>query len=101
MKKLIHSKKSQAAYVWLFGLSFLFALGIMYSVFLYVFEGQVAPIIKGVANNTLSDPVARQTVSDGIDNYMIYFKLMPFILFIVVVIYMIATSIYRQSGQTN
>jgi hypothetical protein len=97
--KLLKRKKSQAAWSWIMGLAFLFALGILYSVFLFVFEANLVPTILTITNQTISDPAQRALVSDGIAKYMVYFKLMPFILFAVVVIYMIATTIYKQSSQ--
>jgi len=92
------SNKKGVAFTWMYGLAFIFALGIMYSVFLFAFEGHLVPTIKEAANNTISSPTEIATINDGIDSYMSYFKLMPFILFAVVVIYMFATSIYQQGG---
>ena len=91
-------KKGQAAWVWIYATSFLFCLGILYAVFLYVFEGNLVPTIKAITNTSLHDPAQIALVNSGIDKYMVYFKLMPFILFFVVVLYMIASTIYRQSG---
>lgn len=99
MKKL--NKKSQAGWSWAYGLSFLFALGILYTIFLYVLKGKVAPLIKDIATSTISDPAQLAMVVDGIDKYLAYFQLMPYILIIVVFIYMIMSTIYKQSGQTN
>jgi len=94
----LSDSKSGAAWSWIYGLAFLFALGMLYTIFLYVFEGHLIPTIKEQTNLTLTDVAARQTIYDGIDKYMVYFKLMPFILFFIVVLYMIATTIYKQSG---
>jgi len=94
------SKKDQTGgtgWIFIYGLSFIFFLAILYSVFLYAFEGHIVPTIEGIANSTL--PAAESAkVIDGIDKYLVYFKLMPFILFFVVLIYMIISTVYRQSG---
>ena len=95
-KKIIRNKQA-AGWSWIYGLAFLFALGLLYTVFLYVFEGHLVPTIKTTANSTLTDPTAIASINDGIDKYMVYFKIMPFVLFFVVVVYMIATTIYRGS----
>ena len=96
--KKLHENKRGAAWAWVYGLAFLFALGIMYTIFLYVFEGHLVPTIKTITNQTVADPAARADIYAGIDKYMVYFKLMPFILFGVVVIYMFATTLFKQSG---
>jgi hypothetical protein len=90
--------KISNSWAWIYGLSFLFALGILYTVFLYVFEGHLVPTIKNITDTTITDPVAKADIYAGIDKYMVYFKLMPFILFFIVVIYMFATTLYKQSG---
>jgi cellulose synthase/poly-beta-1,6-N-acetylglucosamine synthase-like glycosyltransferase len=90
--------KKGAGFTWIYGLAFLFALGIMYSIFLYVFEGHLVPTVEAAVNNTITDAAARAEVFSGISKYMTYFKMMPFILFFIVVIYMFATAIYRQGG---
>ena len=89
--RLKKNKKSNA-WAWVYGLAFIFSLGILYTTFLYVFEGQLVPTIKNITMSTISDPNARTEIFSGIDKYMTYFKLMPFILFFIVVIY-IYTSI--------
>ena len=99
MNSLFKSKKSQGAgWSWVYGLSFLFALGILYTIFLYVFDANLVPTIKEVTNTTISDDATRMVVYNGNDKYMTYFKLLPFILFFIVIIYMVVTTIYKQSG---
>ena len=98
LKKLI-SNKSGAGYIFIYSLAFLFILGLLYIVFLYVFEGHLIPIINQIAVNTLSesDPGAVTTIQEGIAKYMTFFKIMPFVLFGVVIIYMIASTLYKQT----
>ena len=83
---------------WVYILLFLFALGILYTTFLYVFEGHLVPTIKGITDTTITDPTDKASINAGIDKYMVYFKLMPFVLIFVVLIYGIANAIYKQSG---
>ena len=94
----ISKNKKGVAYTFIYGLVFIFALGILYTIFLYVFEGQLVPVILKTTNSTIHDAVARQTINDGITKYMTYFKLMPYILFFVTVVYMIANSIFKQTS---
>ena len=95
--KLQRSKKG-IVMTWVYILLFIFALGILYSVFLFVFEGHLAPTIRTITNSTIADASQRAIINDGLDKYLVYFKLMPFVLIFVVVIYGIANAIYKQSG---
>ena len=97
LKRLKRSKKAEA-WAWVYGLAFLFALGILYTVFLYVFEGHLVPTILTVTNQTVTSEYDRMEIQTGIAKYMSFFKMMPFVLFFVVVLYMILTTIYKQSG---
>ena len=56
---MIRNKKG-SAWSWIYGLAFLFALGILYTVFLYVFEGHLVPTIKEITNTTLTDEATIQ-----------------------------------------
>jgi len=97
MNKILNNKKG-VAYTFIYGLVFIFALGILYTIFLYVFEGNLIPVIKQTTENTIHDEAAKLVINEGIDKYMVYFKLMPYILFFCVIVYMIANAIYRQTG---
>ena len=90
--------KSGEGWAWVYGLAFLFALGILYTVFLYVFEGHLVPTILTVTNQTVTSASDRADIVAGISKYMTFFKMMPFVLFFVVILYMILTTIYKQSG---
>lgn len=87
-----------SAYTLIYGLVFIAALGILYTIFLYVFEGQLQPTIEETVNGTISDIDLRNQVIDGVDKYITYFKIMPFVLFFVVIVYMISSSIYKGAG---
>jgi flagellar basal body-associated protein FliL len=96
--KFLRNKKG-SGWIWIYGLAFLFAIGLVYALFLYVFEGHLIPIIQEVTNDsTTIDAATKAEINSGIDKYMTFFKLIPFILFFVVVIYMIASTIFKQSG---
>lgn len=97
-KSRMFQYKTGAAWAWVYGLAFLFALGILYTIFLYVFQGHLVPTILTTANQTISDPAEIAQIEAGINKYMTFFKTLPFILFFVVVLYMILTTIYKQSG---
>ena len=83
---------------WIYILLFLFALGILYTTFLYVFEGHLIPTIEGITDSTITDPTDNASIHSGINKYMTYFKMMPFILIFVVIVYGFANAIYKQSG---
>lgn len=99
MLKLIKNKKGQVITVWAQVLIFLFALGILFSVFLFIFQDHLIPVLKNLNNNSATVSEASKTiVNDGIDKYMTYFKLMPFVLVLVAIIYGIVSAIYKNSG---
>ena len=87
------------AYVWIYGLVSLFALGILYVVFDQVFLQYIVPTIKTQANMTgpnSIDQATVQTIYYNIDKYMAFWHLLPFIIFLVIVIYMIIMGIRRE-----
>jgi hypothetical protein len=90
--------KKGSGMVWLYMLMWLTALGVMYVVMLYVFEGNLVPIIKQTALTTVSDPAAVAEINSGIDNYMRFFKILPVVLFFITIIYGIMSTIYQSQG---
>jgi Na+-driven multidrug efflux pump len=96
LNKLRNNKKG-IIQVWVMVLLFLFALGVLYTVFLYVFEGHLIPVITSSTLTTISDVESQNVVLNGISKYMTFFKLMPFILVFVAIVYGIANAIYKQS----
>ena len=94
-------KKAQSTgFAWIYGLIMIFGLGIMYIVFNQVFTAYLVPTIKAQVNQTYSygqiDAATQVQIYAGIDKYMSFFHLMPFILFFVVVIYMIVAAIRKE-----
>ena len=99
------NKRGQSTgFAFVYGLIMLFGLGIMYIVFNQVFVGHLVPIIKDQANSTsIYDLDGGQTVNDinaGIDKYMTFFHILPFILFGIIVIYMFVAAI-RKEGDSD
>lgn len=86
------------AFAWIFGLLTLFGLGIMYITFSQVFVGHLVPTIKTYANSTAANiPQADVlTIYAGIDKYMDYFNMLPFILFFIVVVYMVVVAFRKE-----
>ena len=101
MRKFKKNKKGASpAFAWIFGLISLFGIGVMFIVFSQVFGAYLVPTIKDQANASVMagamDVATQSEVNAGIDKYMTYFNLLPFILFFVVVIYMFVSSIRRE-----
>ena len=99
------NKKSQSpGFSWIYGIISLFALGVMFIVFSQVFSGNLVPVIKNMNNVSYTagdyDASTFADVNTGIDNYMLYFKTLPFILFFCVVLFMIVASI-RKEGESG
>jgi hypothetical protein len=90
------------AYVWIYGLVSLFGLGLLYIVFDQVFLQYIVPIIKTQVNATGPYAIDQGTVSTiyyNIDKYMAFWHLLPFIIFLVIVIYMVLMGIRRERNE--
>lgn len=94
----MNNKGYSTGFTWIFGLVTLFGLGILYVVFDEVFIGHLVPTIKTYANTSGIPQTDVLTINAGIDNYMLYFHSLPFILFLIVVIYMVVAA-FRQERE--
>lgn len=85
-------------FAWIFGLVTLFGLGVLYVVFNHVLTDQLVPVIKAQVNASYNpvDPATQAEVNAGIDRYMTYFHILPFVLFFVVIIYMVVVAIRKE-----
>ena len=95
------NKKSQSTgFAWIYGLVMLFGLGVLYIVFNQVFVGHLVPLIKTQANSSaiynLDGGATVNEIYSGIDKYMAFFHIMPFVLFFVVVIWMIVVAVRKE-----
>lgn len=83
-------------FAWIYGLVTIFGLGILYVVFNQVFMVHLVPTITTMINSS-TIPLATQTEAiSGINKYMDFFHIMPFVLFFVVVIWMIVVAIRKE-----
>jgi len=101
LNRLRYSKRAYSTgMAWIYGLVSLFGLGIMYIVFNQVFYAHLVPVVKTMVNNSYSDGTIDNTtvleVNAGIDKYLDFFNLLPYILFFVIVIYMIVSAIRKE-----
>ena len=100
-----NKKGYSVGFTWVFGLVMLFGLGILYIVFAQVFDAHLVPIIKDLTDNTTTigaeiDTATSTLIHTNIDKYMDYFHSLPFILFIMVVVYMLIAA-WRKEGDSN
>jgi len=97
---MFNKKGQSAGFAWVYGLVTLFGLGIMYIVFNQVFTANLVPIIKAQANQSFTSGGISLTtlgeINGGIDKYMDFFHVLPFILFFTVIIYMLVAAIRRE-----
>ena len=95
-----NKKGMSTGYAWLFGLITLFGLGIMYIVFNQVFTAHLVPVVKEQVNATyLTGGITAGDVTEiyaGIDKYMDFFHILPFVLFFIVIIYMIVAAVRKE-----
>ena len=91
---------ASTAYSWIFGLVTLFGIGVLFIVFSQVFTAHLVPEIKEQINDSTTIDVATKTDTKAkIDKYMDFFNTMPFILFVVVVVFMFIAAI-RKEGES-
>lgn len=93
-------------FTWVFGLVTLFGLGILYITFNQVFEGHLVPTIKDMTNSSTTlgqniDPETSTFIHANIDRYMNFFHLLPFILFLLVIIYMVIAALQKERTGIN
>lgn len=97
------TKGQSVGFAWVYGLITLFGIGIMYIVFNQVFVAHLVPVIKTMANTSLTSggmsAGSYGEVIGGIDKYMDIFHLLPFILFFVVLLYMIFAAFRSEKVQ--
>jgi hypothetical protein len=98
---MLNKKGYSTGFTWVFGIVTLFGLGILYITFAQVFEGHLVPIIKDMSDNStvLGANIPSETsaiIHAGIDKYMSFFHLLPFIIFFIVIIYMILAAIRKE-----
>lgn len=103
-QKLLNMLKNKKAYstgfTWVFGIVSLFGLGIMYIVFNQVFVGNLVPTIKGLNNASDVDNATQAIINANIDQYMVYFHTLPYILFFIIVLYMIFAAIRKEKEES-
>lgn len=99
-----NKKGYSTGFTWVFGLVILFGLGILYITFGQVFDAHLVPTVKDLTDNSTSigsgiPTETSEKIHGNIDRYMDYFHTVPFIIFIVVVIYMIIAAV-RKEGES-
>jgi len=92
---------NSTANAWIFGLVSLFGLGVMFIVFSQVFTANLVPVIKDqIDNSTTIDAATKATANAGIDQYMDFFNTLPFILFIVICVFIFVAAIRKEGVDT-
>ena len=92
----INKKGYSTGFTWVFALVSLFGLGILYIVFSQVFNVYLAPTIIDMVNQSTIDEPTKIEVTDNINKYLAFFNMMPFIIFLVIILYMGITAIRKE-----
>lgn len=94
------NKKASTGFAWIFALVTLFGLGVLYIVFNQVFLAYLVPTIKAQVNGSNGgipiDIATQNEINTGIDKYIQFWGILPFVLFIVVIIYMIVVAVRKE-----
>lgn len=89
---------NSTANAWVFGLVTLFGLGVMFIVFSQVFNAHLVPAITAqIDNSTTIDAATKAEANAGIAKYMDFFDTFPFLMFIIVMIFMLIAAIRKEA----
>ena len=102
--KIFQNQKAQGiAYAWLYGLISLFSLGVVFIIFDQIFLAHLNPIIVQQVNssNPAIDEATKTEIFGFIDNYMAYWHMLPFVLILVVIVYMFVVTIRKERNDEN
>ena len=82
---------------WIYGLVSIFGLGVLYVVFSQVFNAHLVPIIvDNINGSAIIDAATKLQTIAGIEKYMAYFNIMPFVLIVVIIIWMFVLAIRKE-----
>lgn len=95
----MNKKGYSTGFSWIYALVILFGLGVLYIVFNQVFTAHLVPIITDqITSSSTIDNATKATTVAEINKYMDFFHVLPYVLFLVVVIYMIVAAV-RKEGE--
>jgi len=96
-KLYLNRRGFSTGFTWVFAIVSLFGLGILYIVFEQVFSAHLVPVITGMvdASSTI-DNSTKLEVTANIARYMTFFRALPLIIFLIVIIYMFVASIRKE-----
>lgn len=99
LRRLQTTKAQSTGWAFFYGLIVLFGLGVIYIVFSQVFNGFLVPTIKNMAIDPVYniDNATQTEIITNIDTYMLYFNIIPFILFGSVIVYMFVSAIRKEN----
>lgn len=88
----INNKKAGTGKEWIYALSILFALSVLYLLFNSIFNYHLAPTFIGL----MPDTEAGQQGIEGIQQYLTYFKFIPLLIFGSIIIYFIILTVRKE-----
>ena len=86
------NKKGGAGKEWIFALSIIFALSVLYILFNVVFNYHLAPVFIEL----MPDTDAGNQGIEGIQQYLIYWKFIPYLILASIIIYMIILTVKKE-----
>ena len=91
------NNRGSAGFAWMYGIVFLFGLGILYIIFNQIFMVHLIPTITDALTSQGNvDPTTVAEIEGNIDKYMAFFHILPFVLFGVTIIYMIFAAVRKE-----
>lgn len=92
----MNNKGQSVGFSWIFALVMLFGLGILFIVFNQVLNAELYPVIDDILNQSDINSSTQSEIRLQINKYLDFFDSLPFIMFIVIVVYMVVVAIRRE-----
>ena len=90
---VIKNKNGAVAFDWIFGLTFLFTLGLLYIVFNHALTDEFRPVIEGVIPDgapATSDVILANT------EWMSYWNFVPYFLLFVILVFWLVSALRKE-----
>lgn len=90
-------KAQSVGFGWIYAIVTLFGLGVLYIVFSNVFSAYLVPTIFNMTNqSTTIDNATKAEVIGNINQYLMYWNALPYVIILCVVIFMIVLALRKE-----
>ena len=90
---VIRNKKGAVAFDWIFGLVFLFSLGLLFVVFNHILVDEFIPVIEGIIPDGAP---AQNDVILANTEWMSYWNILPYFFLIVILVFWLVSALRKE-----